>query len=117
MKADDSAGSEIRDITGNEVTQRHLKDLSQRQDRAQSGIGRSSWAGLALLILLVGVTCQARAVGNLFLAQTSALARAPKRRRQALGVLAPVRIDVVIAPGHPTSVATGGRRSGLFRMA
>lgn len=113
----DLAASEIRGAVRNQINQGNAEHLRKREHRAQRRIRRISRARLSLFILLIGVPRKARPIGDIFLAQPGTLACGTERGREALGVRAPLRFNLIVPSGHLPSVSTTSSSYGLIGMA
>lgn len=72
---------------------------------------------LTLLVLLIRVAGQSRAVGDILLAQAGALTYGAECRRDALRVYGPFALSRFVRSGHLLSVVTSPYEYGLIRMA
>ena len=109
--------SKVRDVGRDQGCEREIQYLCQREQSPQGRIRRASGAGLALLVLLIGVSGQACPVGDILLTKAGTLTGGSERRREALRVRAPLRFDLFVPSGHLISVERVSRSYGLIRMA
>src|SRR5690349_21923783 len=96
---------------GEQLCQRQLEHLAQRDERGQPGVERRARTGLALLQLLVGVAGDPGEVGSALLAQAALLARALQAYADVSAVLLPGR-SLPLSCHAPIVVA--GRRGAVI---
>lgn len=108
---------QVGGVIGDEIVESDVQDLGQGQQRPQRRIRGVSRARLALLVLLICVTGQARAVCHLLLAQTRVIPSRPKRDRESTSVIAPFALCVFVSAGHVSSVVKTIASYGLICMA
>lgn len=113
----DSPASKVGGTVRDQFCQRSLEHLREREHRSKRRVCRIPRPRLTLFVLLIRVPREARSVCHIFLTQPGTLPRRTERGREALGVRAPLRFNLIVPSGHLPSVATGHSSYGLIGMA
>jgi len=113
----DSPASKVGGTVWDQFGQRSLEHLREREHRSKRRVRRVPRTRLSFFVLLIRVPRKARPIGDIFLAQPGTLACGTERGREALGVRAPLRFNLIVPSGHLPSVSTGRSSYGLIGMA